>query len=120
MKNGAEVRTLDELKENFDLESVLSYFADGRLTAWLRNYYYDDIADKIDALDKNTLDISKQLCEVLGAQYVENEDIKLDEVKEKLEREKILKQLLTEEQMKYVATNDEELYALIKNGAKKV
>ena len=23
MKNGAEVRTLDELKENFDLESVL-------------------------------------------------------------------------------------------------
>lgn len=29
MKNGAEVRTLDELKANFDLESILGYFTDG-------------------------------------------------------------------------------------------
>ena len=39
MKNGAEVRTLDELKENFDLESVLGYFADGKLSTWLADRY---------------------------------------------------------------------------------
>ena len=109
MKNGAEVRTLEELRNNFDLESVLGYFMDGKLATWLRNYFYDDIADRIDALDKNTPDISKQLCEVLGAEYAENEDVALDEVKAKHEREKILKQLLTEEQMKCLATNQEDL-----------
>lgn len=124
MKNGAEVRSLDELKENFDLESVLTYYVSGQLIAWLKNYNYDkttaDTITKVEALDKNAPDISKQLCEVLGVEYVESEDVDLDEAKEKLEREKILKQLLTEEQMKFVATNDDELAELIENGAKKV
>ncbi len=35
MKNGAEVRTLEELRENFDLESVLGYYTDGKLQTWL-------------------------------------------------------------------------------------
>lgn len=124
MKNGAEVRSLDELKENFDLESVLTYYVSGQLIAWLKNYNYDkttaDTITKVEALDKNAPDISKQLCEVLGVEYVESEDVDLDEAKEKLEREKILKQLLTEEQMKFVATNDDELDELLENGAKKV
>ena len=113
MKNGAEVRSLDELKENFDLESVLTYYVSGQLIAWLKNYNYDkttaDTITKVEALDKNAPDISKQLCEVLGVEYVESEDVDLAEAKEKLEREKILKQLLTEEQMKFVATNQKEL-----------
>ena len=29
MADGAEVRTLDELKEHFDVESVVGYFSDG-------------------------------------------------------------------------------------------
>ena len=39
MKNGAEIRTLDELKENFDLESVLGYFTDGKLATWLAIFH---------------------------------------------------------------------------------
>lgn len=113
MKNGAEVRTLDELKENFDLESVLTYYVSGQLIAWLKNYNYDkttaDTITKVEALDKNAPDISKQLCEVLGVEYVESEDVDLDEAKEKLARDNLIKQLLTEEQMKCLATNQEEL-----------
>ena len=45
MKNGAEIRTLDELKENFDLESVLGYFTDGKLATWLYHPDEDDEAD---------------------------------------------------------------------------
>lgn len=124
MKNGAEVRSLDELKENFDLESVLTYYVSGQLIAWLKNYNYDkttaDTITKVEALDKNAPDISKQLCEALGVEYVESEDVKLDEAKEKLDREKLIKQLLTEEQIEHLATNQEELDELIENGTKKV
>ncbi len=31
MSNGSDVRTIDELKESFDLESVLGYYANGKL-----------------------------------------------------------------------------------------
>ena len=110
MKNGAEVRTLDELKENFDLESVLGYYVSGQLVTWLRNYYYDDIADKVEAFDKDSDDISKQLCETLGVEYVEN-DLTVDEVKAKIDRENLLKQL-SEEQIRCLATNQEELEKL--------
>ncbi len=112
MKNGAEVRTLEELCENFDIESVLGYFTDGRLVKWLRNNYFDEVADKVEAIDKKTDNISKQLCDIFGVKYTES-NVTIDEAKEKLEREKILKQLLTEEQMKFVATNQEELRDLL-------
>ena len=52
MKDGVEVRTLDELKENFDVEKVVSYFNDGRLLTWLQSRYYEDEADKIEQLEK--------------------------------------------------------------------
>ena len=31
MADGAQVRTLDDLKEHFDIEKVVGYFTDGRL-----------------------------------------------------------------------------------------
>ena len=65
MKNGAEVRTLDELKENFDLESVLGYFTDGRLTTWLADRYYDEKAEAVAALSADTPDLNAKLCEIL-------------------------------------------------------
>ena len=35
MANAAQVRTLDQLRENFDLASVLGYYDNGRLMEWL-------------------------------------------------------------------------------------
>ena len=119
MKNGAEVRTLDELKENFDLESVLSYYLNGQLVTWLRNYYYDNIADKVEALDSASDDIPRQLCNIIGVEYVEV-DITIDDIKEKLEHRKMLQELLPEEELQFVATNDTELRKLLENGAEKV
>lgn len=40
MKNGTEVRSLEELQENFDLKSAIGYFTDGRLQTWLADHYY--------------------------------------------------------------------------------
>ena len=35
MKDGMEVRTLQELKSGFDLNAVMAYFLDGKLETWL-------------------------------------------------------------------------------------
>ena len=47
-----EVRTLEELRQNFDLESILNFFLDGKLREWLEDRYYIVKADKISILGK--------------------------------------------------------------------
>ena len=74
MKNGAEVRTLDELKENFDLESVLGYFTDGKLATWLADRYYDEKAEAISALSADTPELNAKLCNILEVEYQEEDD----------------------------------------------
>ena len=69
MKNGVEVRTLDELKENFDLESVLGYFIDGKLATWLADRYYDEKAEAVSALSAEMPDLNAKLCEILEVEY---------------------------------------------------
>ena len=41
MKDGAKVRTLEELQEHFDLKTIIGYFLDGKLQKWLEDRYYD-------------------------------------------------------------------------------
>ena len=45
MKDGAEVRNIEDLREHFDIDIVVGYFLDGRLFRWLENFYYDTEAD---------------------------------------------------------------------------
>lgn len=42
-----EVRTLQELQENFDLERILNFFLDGKLQEWLSDRYYSEQAAEI-------------------------------------------------------------------------
>ena len=38
MKNGEKVRTLEELKVNYDIESILNYYFSGKLKVWYKCY----------------------------------------------------------------------------------
>ncbi len=95
MKNGTEVRTLEELRENFDIESVLGYFADGKLQTWLADRYYDVEAAKVAELDPDSDNFKAKLCEVLGVPYIENpnEEIDLDYINRRNEKKAVLSQL---------------------------
>ena len=95
MKNGAEVRSLDELRDNFDLESVLGYFTDGKLQTWLEDRYYDVEAQKISELDADSSDLNAKLCAVLGVNYVEDQadDIDIDVINRRSEKKNTLSQL---------------------------
>ena len=93
MKNGAEVRTLDELKENFDLESVLGYFTDGKLQTWLADRYYDEKAASVSELSTNmwAWELAEKLCEILEVEYQEEyNDINLEYIQRRNEKLRIL------------------------------
>ena len=96
MKNGAEVRTLDELKENFDLESVLGYFTDGKLQTWLEDRYYDIEAQKLSELDADSSNLKTQLCAVFGIEFAEEQadNIDIDVINRRNEKKNILSQLI--------------------------
>lgn len=124
MKNGAEVRTLDELKENYDLESVLGYFADGRLATWLADRYYDDLCNAINSLNTNDDGFQEALCKCLGIEYISNEYYNLSEISRQRERLTYLKSIIADENIlkhsNSIALNQEELLAKINEGHKDI
>ena len=74
MVNGVQVRTLDELKENWDLEKVLNYYLNGKLQTWLTDRYYTELADAVASLsdiDDNT-ELQHKLCGIFGIE-IEND-----------------------------------------------
>ena len=78
MADGTQARTLEELREHFDLASVLGYYDDGKLYDWLSNRYCDAEAEGIAALDPSAEDFMQQLCNVLGVTYSESEAANID------------------------------------------
>lgn len=125
MKNGAEVRTLDELKENFDLESVLGYFADGRLTTWLADRYYDDKVAAVSALSVDTTDLNAKLCEILEVEYKAEEDsIDLKLIQHRNEKYRILSVYTDEKDIlnniDIVAMDQNELYDILDKNPERV
>jgi len=48
MANGANVRSIEELRENADIESIVNYFLSGQLSRWCRAFGYDNLPDKLE------------------------------------------------------------------------
>lgn len=78
MENEVEVRSMEELRENFSIARVLSYLKNGKLEVWLRDRFETDIADFIGQLDSQSEELPKEVCEVF--------DISYDEEKKKIQR----------------------------------
>ena len=122
MKNDAQVRDLDELREHFDLDKVIGYFLDGKLLSWLEARYYDTEADAVRALNKDDADVHRRLCEIFGVEYHAEESPKIDveAVEERNRRLSELKQYTSApdvlEKVDQVAFNQEELADLIDEG----
>lgn len=75
LKDGQEARSMEELREYFDLGKMIGYFHDGKLAEWLEDRLYQDEAEKIKALDVNDVEVGRKLCEILGAEYADTEDV---------------------------------------------
>jgi len=118
MANGADVRTIEELRENFDLESVLGYYASGKLVTWLSDRYYDTESEKISSIDASSGDLNKQICEILGVEYTD-ESSETDIESLRIRNEKIAKlRQITDKQeiieaVDSVAFDQDELFDLL-------
>ena len=63
---GVEIKTLENLRENFDLEKAVEYFKSGELLDWLEDRFYDDEAEKIENISPDDKNLSQKICAALG------------------------------------------------------
>ncbi len=66
--NGVEIRTLDDLRNNFDLEEVVGYFKTGELLTWLEDRFYDDEADAISEIHIDDANAPAKICAALNVE----------------------------------------------------
>lgn len=86
MKNGAQVRSLEELRANADVESIMQYYFSGQLSRWCRVFNIKELPEKI--AENNEVFVNRIL-EIIGVElpaediqnYVNNNFGKSDEIK---------------------------------------
>ena len=120
MDGGVEVRDIESLRENFSLGRVMGYLADGKLITWLRDRYADDLADAIEALDKESASLAKEVCEILGVTYDETSEENLEKAAERNRKLSLLKEYTSEskyiDNVDCVAFEQDDLYDLLDEG----
>ena len=69
--NNTEIHSLEELRQHFDLNQVVTAFLDCSLEKWLANCFYEKQAEQVRSLDHAIApDIELELCRILGVDYV--------------------------------------------------
>ena len=123
LKEGVEARSLQELREAFDLNQIVAYFLDGKLETWLLDRYYEDLAEKISNLDKSDPELRKKLCKIFEVEY-EEDCLSIEEIEERNRRIKKLKEVTDDEEIiknvDKVAFCQEELADLLDEGQKTI
>lgn len=119
MKDGVEVRSLQELQDNFDLNQATSYFLEGRLETWLSDRYYDEAAEQIKSLQKEDPELQQKLCQILGVKY-EADSMTPEEIEARNRKLAKLKEITDDEEIlanvDQVAFSQEELSDLLDEG----
>lgn len=123
MADEAQVRNLEELREHFDLESVLEYYKNGKLLTWLKDRYFDDEAEAVEALEESAPDFQKRLCEAFGVEF-SGEAVDLEEIALRQERLAKLRTFTDDADVigniDSVAFDQEELADLLDEGVEKI
>lgn len=68
---GEKVRTLEQLREHFDIFEGMEYVENGKLVKWLNSRGEDELAETVSALDPQGTDCPKKLCCALGIAFNE-------------------------------------------------
>ena len=120
MENGVEVRSIEELKENFSLAKILIYLSNGKLLTWLRDRYIDDIANEVEKLDCSDPNLAKKISDIFNVEYDEQSERKLEEAKEINNKISILKTFTSDKSfinvVDSIAFTQDDLYDLLDEG----
>lgn len=93
--NGVEVRDIEMLRDNFDVDTLIDYAFDGKLAKWLRDRYYDDEADEIESLEKDDPDLEDRMYDIFQVDPPMSEE----EIAWRNERLAKLKEYTTDEEI---------------------
>ncbi len=123
--NGVDVRTIEELREHFDLECVLGYYVNGKLVTWLRNRYYDIEAAAIDELSSDDINLAGRLCDILQVPYTgEDSGVDIERVRRRQEKIALLRQFSDDNSLvskvDAIAFNQEDLLDILDTGIEKI
>ena len=114
--DGVKVRTLEELQQYADIESILRYYHNGKLQTWLDARDYNDIVSQILSIDTHDNSYVNTLCNILGIKY-ENLDIEVHEIQKNEEKLKRLRRLTSDENIlvnvENIVFNQQELDELV-------
>ena len=72
LKDEKNARTLDELKEFFDMGKILEYYHTGKLLIWLETRGLKKEAKRIEDISPAYPEYIQQICEIFGVEYVES------------------------------------------------
>lgn len=99
MQNGAEVRSLEELRENADIESIMKYYSNGKLKKWCKAFGMNEIAEEIPEINKeyvrkilNTLGVEiteEKIVEYISKNFGNNSDDSVLQVTADIEEEPV-------------------------------
>lgn len=70
MGNGIEVRNIENLRANADIESIMKYYLSGQLNRWCKAYGYKDI---LECLKNSRIQYVKTVCNILGISITDDE-----------------------------------------------
>lgn len=123
--NGTDVRTIEELKDNFDLESVLGYFANGKLVTWLKDHYYDNEAMAVEALSADDAELNQKIMSIFGISVNEEaEEIDMEAIQRRNEKLMMLRQFTDDktiiDNVDSVAFNQDDLLDILDEEAKTI
>ena len=117
MSGGIQVRTIEELREHFDLMKILGYYLDGKLLTWLNDRYYETEAAQISELNSQLPDFKARLCTILGVKNNFDNEINMEAVERRSAKIAKLKQFIDDEEIinkvDSVAFDQEELANLL-------
>lgn len=120
LKDDYQVRTLEELREHFDLEKVLNYYQNGKLLIWLSDRFYNSEMIEIQELDSKSPDFISKLCVILGVQSMITQYVDLEALAKKNQQREKVKQYTSDEMIlshaEWVAFDQEELADLLDDG----
>ena len=124
MKNGEKAKDMESLRENFDVETVVGYFLDGKLSKWLNDRYYEEEAEAIAQLERDDPHLASKLCNIFGVEYTGGDAIDTEEIIRQKERLAHLRQLTDDEEIlrhiDRVAFDQEELAELYDRGVETI
>lgn len=114
--NGIKVRTLEELQQYADVETILRYYHNKKLKIWLEARDYNEIVSQIISIDTTDASYVNTLCNILGIEY-ENLDVEVHEIQKNEEKLNRLRCLTSDENIlsnvENIVFNQQELDELV-------